>query len=125
MPAAPELSTVNEIVFNFAPAAIASDRRHQSRHPAEGRVWLVNRPGQTELCCQLIDRGGGGARLRVPAGYGVAEGQRYELSERAYGAPLFSPLGALGRREVQVVRVQPAADDDDHVEVAVMALSHS
>jgi hypothetical protein len=125
MLATPELSSATEIAVVFAPAAPALERRRQARRAAEGHVWLVNHPGQTELCCQLIDQGGGGARLRVPAGYGVAEGQRYELSERDFGAAHFLRLGALRRREVQVVRVQAAADDDDHVEVAVMVLPHS
>lgn len=125
MIAAPDLFPATAVAVSLLPSSSAGERRRQSRRPAEGRVWLVNRPGQTELCCQLIDQSRGGARLRVPAGYGVAEGQRYELSEREYGAPLVSPLGALRRREVQVVRVQPAADDGDHVEVAVMALPHS
>ena len=119
-----ELSPVTEASHSRSSAA-SLERRQQSRRPVEGQVWLVNRPGQPELGCQWIDRGGGGARLRVPAGDGVAEGQQYELCECGLGAPLFSQLGALHRRAVQVVRVHVDADDNDHVEVAVVALPHS
>jgi hypothetical protein len=59
-------------------------------------------------------------RLCVPAGYGVAVGQRYELSARGAGESPFSPLRSVVTFWVTVVQTQRMSDKDiDRIDVGV------
>ena len=58
----------------------AVERRSEPRESAFAKLWMVDPQGTTVLRCRCIERSVSGMRLRVPLGYGVQEGQRYELS---------------------------------------------
>ncbi|MGE0480877.1 MAG: hypothetical protein AB7Q17_10450 [Phycisphaerae bacterium] len=57
-----------------------------STRRAGEHVWLVNHAGGTVLRCAVLEVSRAGMKLRVPVGYGVAEGQQYELSTDLPGA---------------------------------------
>lgn len=42
-------------------------------------LWLIDHAGDTVMKCRCLESNGADIRLRMPLGYGVAEGQRYEL----------------------------------------------
>ena len=58
-----------------------------------GELWMVDHEGATVLRCRCLAVSATRMRLCVPVGYGVAVGQRYELSARGTGENnLFAPL---------------------------------
>ncbi len=60
-------------------------------------------------------------RLRVPLGYGVAEGQRYELRSHLPGSRSAATLGIVGSRWATVVRTQlVVGQGEDHLEVGLV-----
>jgi hypothetical protein len=63
-------------------------------------------------------------RLRVPAGYGVREGQQYELSSHLPGQSSPPGLGLMVSRRAEVVRTQIVPSEDEYdVEVGVALAS--
>jgi hypothetical protein len=90
------------------------------RPALSGDLWMVDHNGATVLRCRCLAVSATRMRLCVPAGYGVAVGQRYELSARRAGENPFSPLRAIVTFWVTVVRTQNMTDDDaDRIEVGV------
>ena len=98
-----------------------SERRSEPREPAFGALWMVDHEGETVLRCQCLEASRNGLRLRVPLGYGVAEGQRYELRSHLPGAlPITEGFDLMGSRWATVVRAQMRVNDHgDYLEVGV------
>lgn len=88
-------------------------------HPIRNApIWLINHPGSTVLRCVVLDCSRDAMRLRAPLGYGIAEGQEYELSAHLPGEFESSAAGAGSRVHVVVRRAATAdAIDDPYVEV--------
>ncbi|MBL8879828.1 MAG: hypothetical protein JNG88_11975 [Phycisphaerales bacterium] len=88
-------------------------------HPIRnGPVWLINHPGGTVLRCVVLDFSPEAVRLRAPLGYGIAEGQEYELSAHLPGEFDSPAAGSCSRVRVVVRRAATAeAIDDPYVEV--------
>lgn len=96
------------------------ERRGQPRQAISGTLWLVDHDGSTVLRCQCEEVSSNGMRLRVPLGYGVAEGQRYELRSHLPGMRPVEGFGVVGSRWATVVRTQVRVGEaDDHLDVGV------
>ena len=106
-------------------AAQPARARSGDRPPAvgaalSGDLWMIDHNGTTVLRCRCLAVSATRMRLCVPAGYGVAVGQRYELSARGAGGNSFSPLRAIVTFWVTVVQTQNMTDEDpDRIDVAV------
>lgn len=95
----------------------SSERRFEPRRTVACDLWLIDHQGQTILRCRCVETSRNGLRVRVPLGYGVAEGQRYELRSHLPGAPRAASLGVVGSRWGTVVRTQLCLDGEgDHVD---------
>lgn len=109
-----------------APATIrkpspAAERRFEPRRPVTCDLWMIDHYGSTVLRCRCIEVSKNGMRLRVPLGYGVAEGQRYELRSHLPGALSETSLGLVGSRWATVVRTQVLLDEnEDYLDVGVV-----
>ena len=97
------------------------ERRFESRRPVACELWMIDHYGSTVLRCTCVDVSKNGMRLRVPLGYGVAEGQRYELRSHLPGSRSSAPFGLVGSRWATVVRTQLCLEDcEDHLDVGVV-----
>lgn len=100
---------------------IVAERRGEPRDPATGTLWMVDHHGSTVLRCHCLESSQNGMRLRVPLGYGIAEGQRYELRSRLPGRQPTGGFGLIGSRWATVVRTQVrVGDEEDHLDVGVV-----
>jgi hypothetical protein len=107
------------------PAAIPVERRDEQRRPVLCELWMIDHHGSTVLRCRCVDASRNGMRLQVPLGYGVAEGQRYELRSHLPGARPSSSLGFENSRWATVVRTQLLlGENEDHLDVGVL-LDHT
>lgn len=98
-----------------------AERRGEPREPATGTLWMVDHNGSTILKCHCLESSQNGMRLRVPLGYGIAEGQRYELRSHLPGRQPGDGFGVIGARWATVVRAQlRLGDDEDHLDVGVV-----
>jgi len=103
----------------------AGERRFEERRPVMCTLWMIDHHGSTVLPCRCIEVSNNGMRLRVPLGYGVAEGQRYELRSHPPGNRPATSLGLVGSRWATVVRTQVLlGEQEDYVEVGVV-LDHT
>lgn len=99
----------------------AIERRYEERRSVECDLWMIDHHGSTVLRCRCIESSNHGMRLRVPLGYGVAEGQRYELRSHLPGMPGPAMLGLIGSRWATVVRTQLTLDDgEDYLDIGVV-----
>jgi hypothetical protein len=97
-----------------------TERRAESREPVIGCLWMIDSRSSTILRCRCVDVSPRGMRLRVPAGYGVREGQQYELSSHLPGQSSPPGLGLMVSRRAEVVRTQIVPSEDEYdVEVGV------
>ena len=97
------------------------ERRNESREPVIGNLWMIDNQTSTVLRCRCIDVSSHGMRLRVPLGYGVHEGQHYELTSHLPGQSSPPGLGLMVSRRAEVVRTQILATDDEYdVDVGVV-----
>jgi hypothetical protein len=112
-----------------APAALrraaapdeGSERRARARTSVFADLWMIDHGGDTVLRCHALETSEVGMRLRVPVGYGVAEGQRYELTSHPPGEPRGVSLGFTKSRWVRVVRTKLRVHDgEDHLDVGVV-----
>ena len=85
-------------------------------------LWMIDHHGSTVLRCRCVEVSENGMRLRVPLGYGVAEGQRYELRSHPPGAHAPPPpLGLVGSRWATVVRTQLLlGENEDYLDIGVV-----
>ena len=99
----------------------AMERRGESREMVAGALWMVDHHGSTVLRCHCLECSKNGMRLRVPLGYGIAEGQRYELCSHLPGRQPRDGFDVIGSRWATVVRTQVRlGEDDDHLDVGVV-----
>jgi hypothetical protein len=97
------------------------ERRFEARREVTCDLWMIDHHGSTVLRCHCADISRNGMRLRVPLGYGIAEGQRYELRSHLPGSRVDNSLGLVGSRWATVVRSQVCVDGvDDHLEIGVV-----
>jgi len=97
------------------------ERRFEPRNPVSCDLWMIDHHGSTVLRCHCIETSGNGMRLRVPLGYGVSEGQRYELCSHLPGTSSLPGFGIVGNRWATVVRTELQLDEcEDHLDVGVV-----
>ncbi len=100
---------------------LATERRLETRERLRADLWMVDHNGTTVLRCRCVDASEHGLRLRVPLGYGVAEGQRYELRSHLPGVAPTPGFGIVGQRWATVVRTLiQVGFGEDHLEVGVV-----
>jgi hypothetical protein len=100
---------------------VGLERRFEGRRPVTCDLWMVDHCGSTVLRCRCLDVSKNGMRLRVPLGYGVSEGQRYELRSHLPGASHGTSMGLIGSRWATVVRTHlHLGDSEDHLDVGVV-----
>ncbi|TWT43647.1 PilZ domain protein [Phycisphaerae bacterium RAS1] len=113
-----ELPSYSDVDLSAVP--LTMERRTEARVFACGDLFLVDHAGGTVFPCHCLDVSGHGMRLRAPLGYGIAEGQRYELCSHLPGSRPSAGFGLAGSRWVTVVRSQIAVDTEhDALEVGV------
>ncbi len=66
-------------------AANSGERQQGPGSALAGDLWMIDHAGSTVVRCRCLAASATGMRLCVPAGYGVAVGQRYELRGRVPG----------------------------------------
>ena len=104
--------------------AYIGDRRGDFREPVIGNLWMIDNRTSTILRCLCLDVSANGMRLRVPLGYGVREGQRYELTSHLPGQSSPPGLGLIVSRRAEVVRTKIVQSDNEYdVEVGVQLAS--
>jgi hypothetical protein len=97
------------------------ERRGESRESVIGNLWMIDNQTSTVLRCRCIDVSSHGMRLRVPLGYGIHDGQRYELTSHLPGQSSPPGLGLMVSRRAEVVRTQIVPSDDEYdVEIGVV-----
>jgi hypothetical protein len=110
-----------EVLSAAAPPPAAIERRLEMRAAVACDLWMIDHHGSTVMRCHCVDSSNGGMRLRVPLGYGVAEGQRYELRSHLPGARNETGFGLIGSRWATVVRTRMCLqDNEDHLEIGVL-----
>jgi hypothetical protein len=83
-------------------------------------LWMIDHGGSTALHCRCLESSPDRMRLRAPLGYGLAEGQHYELCVQPPGARPPALFGLTDRRWATVVEVRLCLDEtEDYVEVTV------
>ncbi len=117
-----EPATVGPTPAAGAPTATrAAERRFEPRTPTSCHLWMIDHHGSTILRCRCTEVSDNGMRLRVPLGYGVAEGQRYELRSHLPGNARGNEFGVVGSRWATIVRTELQLDaSDDHLDVGVV-----
>jgi len=107
-------------------AAAQPTMARPAEHPSDmhsalsGDLWMIDHNGTTVLRCRCLTAAAARMHLCVPVGYGVAVGQRYELSARSLGENSFAPSRAVVKSWVTVVQTQGMTDaDPDRIDVAV------
>lgn len=85
---------------------LSPERRRDAREPACFDVWMVGHEASTILRCRCNNSATGGLHLIAPLGYGIAEGQRYELRSRPPGASPMPGFNVDVRRWARVVRTE-------------------
>jgi hypothetical protein len=99
----------------------SGDRRREHRDRVIGSLWMIDNASSTVVRCLCVDASARGMRLRVPLGYGVNEGQQYELTSHLPGQSPPPGLGLMVSRRATVVHAEVASSDDEYnVDVGVM-----
>jgi len=113
-----ELQSYSDVDLSVIPMTL--ERRVEARVFAWGDLWMIDHAGVTVFPCHCLDVSGHGMRLRAPLGYGIAEGQRYELRSHLPGSRPSVGFGLVGSRWVTIVRSQIAMHDGhDLLEIGV------
>ena len=118
------MSTLEPSVSGLQPSlppGKQTERRGNPRQSVSCLLWMIDHDGSTVLRCRCLDRSEEGMRLRVPLGYGVAEGQRYELRSHLPGDAAAPGFGIVGTRWATVVRTHILLDADrDYLDIGVV-----
>lgn len=113
-----ELRPYSDVDLSAVPLTL--ERRREPRGFACGDLWMIDHTGGTVFACHCVDVSNHGMRLRAPLGYGIAEGQRFELTSRLPGSQPIPGFGLVGSRWATVVRTQISVhDQQDYLEVGV------
>lgn len=82
---------------------------------------MIDSASSTVMRCRCVDASAQGMRLRVPLGYGVNEGQQYELTSHLPGQSSPPGLGLMVSRRAVVVRAEVTPSEDEfNVDVGVV-----
>lgn len=101
----------SSLVSSFAPRQ--TERRLFERQNSVGHLWLIDHEGGTVLRCQCTDVSDAGARLRVPLGYGITSGQRFELRAHMPGHNDPTDILPFRQRWASVVRTRIQTHDGE------------
>jgi hypothetical protein len=106
-------------------AANPGERQSRPGSALAGDLWMIDHAGSTVLRCRCLGAFATGMRLCVPAGYGVAVGQRYELRGCVPGEHPSAVAPAIVASWVTVVQTQNMTDEDgDRLDVGVLIRSN-
>lgn len=79
---------------------------------------MIDHEGSTVLRCHCLESSARGMRLRVPLGYGVRIGQRYELRSLLPGERPAPGVGVIGSAWVTIAHARILVDEDEeHMDV--------
>jgi hypothetical protein len=79
-----------------------------------GYVWMVDRRSSTVVRCLCLESSPTELRLRVPRGYGVGVGQRYEVQPHLPGQRPTPGFGMIGSARVTIVEARILLDEEDN-----------
>ncbi len=97
-----------------------SARRRADSQPVAGDLWLFAPDAAGGVRCQCDEFSDGGVHLIAPLGYGIAPGQRYELSSHPPGRTPIPGFDFRRSRWARVVETEILMDDHGaHLGVAV------
>lgn len=98
----------------------STERRGEHRAPALGHLWMMDNRSGAVIRCRCIDMSDAGMRLRAPVGFGIHEGQTYELCSHLPGQCAPPGLGLVISRRATVSWSEIVIDGrDDFVDVGV------
>jgi len=81
-------------------------------------LWMIDHAGSTVLRCHCLESSPFGVRLRVPLGYGIGVGQRYELRSHLPGEHPTAGVGVIGSAWITIVHARILLTEDaDHLDV--------
>jgi hypothetical protein len=81
-------------------------------------LWMIDYAGSTVLRCHCLESSPSGMRLRVPLGYGVGVGQRYELRAHLPGERPTAGVRLIGSAWITISHARiPLTEDADHLDV--------
>ncbi len=84
-------------------------------------LWMIDHDGSTVLRCHCLESSPTEMRLRVPLGYGVSVGQRYEVRSHLPGQRPTSGSGVIGTAWVTIVEARILLEEDyDHLHVRAL-----
>ena len=89
---------------------LQAERRGDSRERVACDLWMIGHESSTVLRCRCDNVGQGGLHLLAPLGYGIAEGQRYELRSHPPGTRPLSGFGPTTSRWARIVRTEILLD---------------
>lgn len=96
------------------------ERRREMRDPIVGSLYLIDNVESEIVRCRCVDASQHGMRLRLPVGYGVRAGRRYELCSHRPGQSQPPGLGLLVSRRATVTRTKIiVGDHGDELEIGV------
>lgn len=107
------------------PRPTVGERRAEPREPVAGCLWMIDSQSSTILRCRCVEVSQNGMRLRVPAGYGVRVGQRYQLTSHLPGQSAPPGMGLTLSRRAEVIRMRSLQSDDEYDTEVGVALSPS
>lgn len=82
------------------------ERRHDARKHVACDLWMIGHESSTVLRCRCDNAGKTGLHLLAPLGYGIAEGQRYELRSLAPGTRPTPAFDLTTSRWARIVRTE-------------------
>ncbi len=106
--------------YTAQPDYNAGNRRDDLREAVIGALWMIDNQTSTVFRCRCVDVSTNGMRLLVPVGYGVREGQRYELTSHLPGQSAPPGLGLMVSRRAEVVRTRIIPNEAEYdIEIGV------
>lgn len=106
-------ATMSTTALVTSSAPRQTERRLYQRQSSIGHLWLIDHQGGTVLRCQCTDVSDTGARLRVPLGYGITNGQRFELRAHMPGHDDPTEVLPFRQRWASVVRTRVQTGDGE------------
>ncbi len=91
-----------------------------SEHRGIYDFCMLDNEGATVLPCRCLKSSDRGLRLEAPSGYGLAEGQEYELWPNS-GA-IWRATDWIGRARIRIEQIECAADEGGHLVIEAARL---
>ena len=86
------------------------ERRNDARKHVACDLWMIGHESSTVLRCRCDNAGKTGLHLLAPLGYGIAEGQRYELRSLAPDTRPTPGFDLTTSRWARIVRTEIVLD---------------